>query len=244
MSAASDKLREMVDAYPETVSRLTANIATVTDQRDDLQEQKDAIIDGVLTGLKTDLENHLNTKGYDMVHYDSDYGCTDSSSCDLEGWRAAAYMTDGSTINYIIATNEFEIDNDHTTDLAVGTRILVDCGVDGIKYSVVDTSAFAGGVTTVTLTLGSESITANAQNVGIVAYEYEGTGWDADTTIIDYVTDFAFGIDHIYKSLGTNGTYGLDEMIILKDDAITLLTANRDKYSDAITIYEDYATPT
>ena len=42
-----------------------------------------------------------------------------------------------------------------------------------------------------------------------VRYQYLGIGWDGDTTITDFVNDFAFGNDYLTRPLDSGATYGL-----------------------------------
>ncbi len=60
MSAASDKLREMIDNVEDQVESIDSSITQVQAQIDELQEQDDAIVDGILDVVAPDLETYLN----------------------------------------------------------------------------------------------------------------------------------------------------------------------------------------
>ncbi len=59
MSAASDKLREMIDNVEDQVESVDASITQVQAQIDELDEQDDAIVDGILNIDSTSLETYL-----------------------------------------------------------------------------------------------------------------------------------------------------------------------------------------
>jgi len=60
MSAASDKLREMIDNVEDQVESIDSSITQVQAQIDELDEQDDAIVDGILDIVAPDLETYLN----------------------------------------------------------------------------------------------------------------------------------------------------------------------------------------
>lgn len=59
MSAASDKLREMIDNVEDQVEAIDSSISQIQAQIDELQEQDDAIVDGILDIVDPDLETYL-----------------------------------------------------------------------------------------------------------------------------------------------------------------------------------------
>lgn len=74
----------------------------------------------------------------------------------------------------------------------------------------------------------------------ILVYEYEGTGWDNDSTIIDFINKWNFGYDYIHHTFDTTGTYGLQAKIDQLYSALNLLQANRDKIENSKTVFSDY----
>lgn len=59
MSAASDKLREMVNNVEDQVEAIDSSITQIQAQIDELNEQDDAIVDGILDVVSPDLETYL-----------------------------------------------------------------------------------------------------------------------------------------------------------------------------------------
>lgn len=77
----------------------------------------------------------------------------------------------------------------------------------------------------------------------IVLYEYEGVGWDGDTTITKLVNDFAFGNDYLEKPYTATpySSYGLNPTIQNLNRAKSILTQNKNKIVNSKTYFEDYA---
>jgi hypothetical protein len=75
---------------------------------------------------------------------------------------------------YISAT-QFRVEDDLTSEFTAGRRIKADCGVDGIKYSTVQSSSYSSPNTTVTIT--ESVLTANMSAVlyGIINVGAEGS---------------------------------------------------------------------
>jgi hypothetical protein len=64
---------------------------------------------------------------------------------------------------YVSAT-QFTVVGDQTTIFVTNRRVKCDCGVDGLKYGTISTSAYTT-LTTVTLTAESDDLTANLTDV-------------------------------------------------------------------------------
>lgn len=75
----------------------------------------------------------------------------------------------------------------------------------------------------------------------VLVYEYEGTGWDSDSTIIDLIDKWDFGYDYITHPFGITGTYGLQARIDQLYDALDLLLSNKSKIEESKTAFEDFA---
>jgi hypothetical protein len=74
-----------------------------------------------------------------------------------------------------ITGNQFTVEGDLTAEFLAGRRIKADCGVDGIKYSTIQTSSYSSPNTTVTI---AESVlTSNLTDVlyGIINTGAEGS---------------------------------------------------------------------
>lgn len=240
MTTESDKLRLMIDSYPDEVTNIDVSLTSIQARIDELTLQKSAVQIGVLDIVKSEMDIYLESKrvsgGWDVFATFGEYGVSN-----IIDWAMFDYITDSNTIIYI-TDDQFTVANDHSAEFTDGTKIVVDCGVDGFRYRTVDGNAVFTTVTTVDLISTETALTSNAEEVGLVTYEYDGIGWDSDATIVSKKTEFDFGYDHIYLDLGTSGTYGLDDMISKLNDGKGLLTLNKAKYNDAITKYERFAT--
>ncbi len=72
-------------------------------------------------------------------------------------------------------------------------------------------------------------------------YEFEGIGWDDDTSIQTWIIQFDFSYDYLVHSLGITGTYGINDRINQLENAKDLLTLNKSKIENSKTVFEDYA---
>jgi hypothetical protein len=74
-----------------------------------------------------------------------------------------------------VSSNQFTVSGDHTSEFLYGRRLKADCGVDGYKYSTIQSSSFSSPNTTVTI---EESVlTSNLSSVlyGLVSPGEEGS---------------------------------------------------------------------
>jgi hypothetical protein len=145
-------------------------------------------------------------------------------------------------LTYVNSTT-FTLSGDATGTFNNGVEIISDCGIDGIKYGIVSSSTYDAGASETEVVLdggSSEDISSNLTGVGTLVYEYNGTGWDSDSDIEQRIDEFDFTYDHLTKSLGINGTYGINESIVQLQNAKTLLTTNKDKYEESIIKYDRF----
>jgi len=71
-------------------------------------------------------------------------------------------------------------------------------------------------------------------------YEYNGVNWDDDTSISNYVIDYAFGIDYLHRDVTSGATYGLYDARSNLTTARNILQNNRTKINNSIDIFERY----
>lgn len=76
---------------------------------------------------------------------------------------------------------------------------------------------------------------------GSTIYEYLGVNWDGDPIITKYITDYAFGNDYLTRPVTSGATYGLIPSRTNLYTAKSILTNNKNKISNSITIFADYA---
>lgn len=225
------KLREMVNVlYPNKIINLTNGISAINDQITELNEQKTSVEWG-MTQAKSDQDTRLVTKG-DLVYTFGDYGIKNLSEFQVYDLMSVTNLT------YIDADN-FEIDGDQTTKFVNGLEIACDCGVDGIKYRIVSSSAYTT-VTKVTLQAGT-AITSNLANIYELVYEYLGTGWDADADIIANINYYDNSYAHLNDPISVSGTDGIIDKISKLNTAKSILQADKTKYEDLIILYDRFA---
>lgn len=233
------KIDEMVASYPDKVSSLNVSISAVDEQLTDLQEQQTALND-VLDQVESEQDNLLINKrdanNWEWIWKGSNYGSTNVSDFRIGNEYPSTNLT------YVNSTT-FTLDDDATGTFSSSVETISDCGVDGIKYGVVSSSTYTASANTTEVVLdggSSEALTSNLTGVGTLVYEYNGTGWDSDSDIEQRIDEFDFTYDHLTKPLGINGTYGINESITQRQNAKTLLVANRDKYEEAINKYDRF----
>lgn len=73
-----------------------------------------------------------------------------------------------------LSNNQFSILTDKTSEFVPGRRVMMDCGVDGIRYSSILSSNYSGGSTIVTIK--DTNVTSNLEDVkyGIVSSDEAG----------------------------------------------------------------------
>ncbi|MEE9571902.1 MAG: hypothetical protein V3W20_02510 [Candidatus Neomarinimicrobiota bacterium] len=72
-------------------------------------------------------------------------------------------------------------------------------------------------------------------------YQYEGIGWDGDTDIISFVTEWDFGNDYLTRPLTTGASYGIRPYKASLESAKSLLEDNKDKIEESETVFEGFA---
>ncbi len=122
MSAESDKLRSMINSADEEVANIETNISSVDSQISDLQEEFDAIRDGMMTPAADDLLGYLDsTKVAEIeilygdstavvgVQYDdinlTDWKIIDATAITRYEYLGVGWDGDTNVINYISSWN-------------------------------------------------------------------------------------------------------------------------------------------
>lgn len=74
-----------------------------------------------------------------------------------------------------------------------------------------------------------------------VIYQYLGIGWDNDSIITKYISDWDFGKDYLIHPLITfDGTYGIYPNIDIYTKAKTTIEGSKNKISDSEEVLGDY----
>lgn len=92
MTVYSDRLREMINDAPDQSDNLANNISQITDIRDDIQEQIDAVNTGMCSVAETDARNIINNtiladKGGDYVTYGGTFGTIGYGTGNITDWE-------------------------------------------------------------------------------------------------------------------------------------------------------------
>ena len=247
MTIYSDKIREMVDGYPDEIDNLQKSIDSLNAQTADLQEQRTALELGMLEVIAQDqlvdvLLPAKTTSPSDAYIYTFGNFGSYGSSGNATDWQVYQLITKAPASTFTqFSPSAFKIvGENYTGQLSPGDKIFVTNG-----------GVFAGPATTTTVTLtagdtfvecNASIVAANVNGVWKLVYEYLGVGWDSDPNIQKEIDDYAFAIDHLHKDLGTGGTYG----IIALTDALTvgknIVQANKDKIEGAETTYDRFGT--
>ena len=105
----------------------------------------------------------------------------------------------------------------------------------GSNFGIIDYET--GGITDFEITEMDETAIPPES---VVVYEYEGTGWDNDQTIIKLINDYNFGNDYLTRPLDSGATYGLKPNRNNLGQAKTLLQNNANKILNSKTAFDDY----
>lgn len=126
--------------------------------------------------------------------------------------------------SYLDGTKLIEI------ELIYGTPLNTPFSVDyGPEYGTIDYST--GGI------IDWEII----DSTGNTMYKYLSTNWDGDSTIIQFISDYAFGNDYLTHPLGTDAFYGLYPLYDILVQSKTMLENNKAKIEQSETTFEGYA---
>jgi hypothetical protein len=71
-------------------------------------------------------------------------------------------------------------------------------------------------------------------------YSYQGVNWDDDTSVTQFVVDYAFGNDYLTRPLTSGATYGLIPSRNNLTVALNILQNNQDKVEASIDVFERY----
>jgi len=250
MSIYSDKIREMVDGYPDQIDSLEKSLESLNAQTADLQQQHVALEKGALDVIAQDQlvdvllpakttspsDAYIYTFG-NFGSYGSSGNATDWEVYQLVVKEPTSTFTQDSPSGFVIAGN-------YTGQISPGDKIFITNG-----------GTFAGPATVTYVALNEPLkplgtyivinnfiVQASVDGMWKLVYEYLGVGWDSDPAIQQEIDDYAFIIDHLHKALGTGGTYG----IIALTDALTvgknIVAANLNKIEGAETKYDRFGT--
>ncbi len=247
MSAASDKLREMVDGYPDEIDSLQKSYQSITAQIDELDEQKEALEDGLLAIISDDLENNLLPAKATVPHVYTFGGFGSfGSGGNAQDWEVYDLINNTATFTQV-STTEFVIEGvDITGQLSGGEKVVITNNdvftVPATTVTVVVTGAPAYPANSTHVVVNAAIVQATVDGIWELVYEYLGVGWDSDVTIQGYIDDYAFTIDHLHAALGTSGTYGIIALRAALAQGRNIILANLNKTQGMETTYDNFAT--
>jgi len=231
MSVLGDWIAEM----PTIVLSLSASIAGIDTQIAELTLQKGAL-DSVLATLTSEMNLYLPTKGTGTVYVATSAGAGGYGTTNLTAW--CVYKVINTTPTYLNPTTftvPASAEGLFSPSMVLGLHhsgtTVVDCSV----VTVTNMGATAD------IVVQGGLVYADIQKAMEPQYKYNGVGWDSDVYITSRITEFNFTYDHLSLLLGLTGTYGINDMITKLGQGKSLLTANKNKYNSAITVYARFA---
>lgn len=250
MSIYSDKLRQMINDATKSVTDITTSIENLDERVDDLEEQEDAIVNGMTnvigtTQMPEKLNEKLITYRGNTVVYGSDYNQIYDDDGNVTDWVCWLILDpllitriDDDTLDYEGDITSLTLPGD---EFVVGEIPFPPPPTSITRIILSSTYNEFTGKTTIIFEPGI-ALPNPIEEVKRIVYEYEGTNWDSDEDIINYITSWDFGHDYLHRDLGTDGTYGILDMISKLGIARGVLVNNRNKMEGSITIFEPYAT--
>jgi hypothetical protein len=245
MSEAKNKLREMRDEVDDEVIAIEVSIDQVQDQIDELTDQAGAISEAMMDPAASALEQYLGGKALPFEY----------PALTFEGfWETGQsyVVNDVTTILSDTTSGNYTCILGHTSSSGnkPGT------GASWTTYWVLSTP-----LVTFSLYIGPDYDSLNLTDWAVLdatavpVYEYLGTGWDGDATIIQYQDDWDFGCDYLNHPLGVVPTgpacvmrvaptavasYGIIPNTDALTSAKTILTNNQTKIDDSKATFSRY----
>jgi len=75
---------------------------------------------------------------------------------------------------------------------------------------------------------------------GLILYEYKHTGWDNDKKIIEFISEWEFGHDYIYRPLTSGASYGIVAHLENLKKVRQMLVENADKVYSSETMFKRF----
>jgi hypothetical protein len=242
-------------AYNTSGTTVTDNVAALTAERDELLN--------ILAIINGEMDDYIANKLDDnnLIYWNTTNGT-------IKGYRFTIELdnTDPAKDDVtFVDAGQFTCLNDHTTSFGTSATSLItpapsgsvssfpnatgqlicDCGVDGLVYCYLDDSmedaVVYNGITT-TVNVSGGIITSNLRKVSYFngIYYDRNTNWDSDTYISQREDEWAFTYDHLYKELGTDGTYGVVARLAAASASSSLIAANKAKNDLFAPIYQRF----
>jgi len=225
-------LKQMVLDAPGQIASITTSITNLNTQIADIQSKQDSL-KNICDKVALDLETYLTaTKFLPATDYFMYKGTNYNQNLSITGsiidWVIYKILTVTGLL--YIADDSFSCDSDKTSIFTTTTKVSFLLSGSRV-YSTVLSSSFDGSITTVIL----NDLVLDITIASVWPIEYSYLAGD-DTKIDEYKTNWDFSHDYITLPMGTTGTYGTLDNIAKLNLAKTLLTSNKTKLTDSITV--------
>lgn len=109
--------------------------------------------------------------------------------------------------------------------------------ISGGDFSIIYGPTFNQNAPTGTLT----DWQVTDSTTGDIVYQYGGIGWDGDVQIIEYVTNWNWALDYLWREMGFTGTYGIYDKIEKLNAARGVIQSDLNKYAASIEQFTPFA---
>ncbi|MFA7507374.1 MAG: hypothetical protein WCZ11_03970 [Bacilli bacterium] len=237
MSTPQEILQEMITAAPAQSIAIGKSITQLTAQIADLQKKQDAMKEGVGDVIATNIESYLigikftPTDDY-FILKGTTFNEILTETGSITDWKIYHIET---LVNLTFVDNiTFECDNDKTSIFTIDKDVSFLLGTTRV-YSTVLSSTYESDKTTVVL--NDEVLTSELSSSWTLNYVYSAGN---DTTIDEFKTNWDFTHDYIVNPLGTNGTYGTQDMIAKLNISLGILNSNKSKITNSETVFSNF----
>lgn len=215
--------------YEEAITSIQNQISDFTSKQNSLQR--------ICNESAENLENYLlNEKFNDpkfSMYKGLNYNQSLSQNGNLSDWKIYKLLEDIEP--EYIAQDSFSCDGDESELFVEDFDVSILINEITRVSSTVKSSSFDGSVTTVIL---NDEI-LNEPLTSISEYEYSYIPGD-DSEIDKHKNSWDFSHNYIVQPLGVSGTYGTLDNISQLNNAMNLLTQNKNKISSSISIFERF----
>jgi hypothetical protein len=238
MGVESDKLRDLVDnVYPATIANIDSSLAAIQTEKDELNDQKDAI-EWQMDQAAADTLSIVGGKTNVAVVYT--FG--DWNVLNLRDFEGHEDFTHLLTNPSIAGVGLVYCDGDATSFFPTGREMIV-INTSATQFRVEVVSAtYESGPDETHVQMTGDSMFGALSTINRLIYEWEGIGWDSDADIIENEDLFQASYAHLNDEISTTGTYGITDKLAKLDLAKTVLEADKAKYEDSVDQYDKFAT--
>lgn len=226
----------IIDA-PDQVIQLTGSIASIDTMIASFQEKQDSLKSSVCDKVSSDLESYLiGTKFTPVENYFMYKGTNFNDSLETTGNFTDWKVYENSLSSNITYENsaQFSISGDETTIFIHDKDISFSFSDStSYSYSTVVSSTYDSIGDKTTVIINDSILNINMIDIWIKKYSYILSD---DITIDSFKDQWDFGHDYIILPMGSTGTYGTKDNILKLNSAKAMLTYNKTKINDSITV--------